>query len=128
MAIELGNRRRDCAASVKVAWTQAAIRDLVHIRAHIGRDDPDAATLTAGRILRAMDRLPKHPEVGRIGRLAGTRELVVTGTPYFVPYRIQAKVIQLLRVIHGRQDWPGRSGRASRRIQPTRKKTRAADT
>ena len=111
---------------MKLVWTKAAIRDLMHLRRHIARDNPEAARIMAHRILDAVRSLLRHPEMGRIGRLAGTRELVVTRTPYLVPYRIRPKVIELLRVLHGRQEWPS-SGRANRGIQPTRKKTRAAD-
>jgi toxin ParE1/3/4 len=90
---------------VRLAWTKAAIRDLVHIRRSIAHDNPEAARVVAGRILHAVNSLPRHPEIGRIGRLAGTRELVVTGTPYLVPYRLRARTIELLRVLHGRQKW-----------------------
>ncbi|MBI4490810.1 MAG: type II toxin-antitoxin system RelE/ParE family toxin [Deltaproteobacteria bacterium] len=91
---------------MKIVWTRTAIRDLVGIRRYIGHDNPTAARDMASRILVAVNRLGKHPEMGRIGRLAGTRELVVSGTPYLVPYRIRAKAIQLLRVLHGHQEWP----------------------
>jgi toxin ParE1/3/4 len=40
--------------------------------------------------------------------VTGTRELVVTGTPYIVPYRVQDGEIQILRVYHGARRWPER--------------------
>jgi toxin ParE1/3/4 len=43
---------------------------------------------------------PNHPRMGRLGRLSGTRELVISKTPYVVPYRVQGETIELLRVIH----------------------------
>jgi toxin ParE1/3/4 len=36
----------------------------------------------------------------------GTRELVVSGTPYIVVYRVMGKVITVLRVLHGARQWP----------------------
>lgn len=108
---------------MKLVWTKAAIRDLMHLRGRMAQDNPEAARTVARRILEAVNGLPRHPEMGRIGKLGGTRELVVTRTPYLVAYRIRPKVIELLRVLHGRQEWP-RSTPASRGIQPTRKKTR----
>jgi toxin ParE1/3/4 len=99
---------------VKLAWTNAAIRDLAHIRRSIAHDNPTAARAVASGTLDAVDKLRRHPEMGRIGRLAGTRELVVTGTPYLIPYRIHPKAIELLRVLHGRQNWPTGGGRANR--------------
>ena len=98
---------------MKLAWTNTAIRDLAHIRRSIAHDNPTAARAVASRILDAVDKLRRHPEMGRIGRLAGTRELVVTSTPYLIPYRIHPKAIELLRVLHGRQNWPRGAGGAT---------------
>jgi len=50
--------------------------------------------------------LAEHPELGRLGRVRGTRELVVTGTRYLLIYRVKGDEIQILRVLHGRQQWP----------------------
>jgi toxin ParE1/3/4 len=52
--------------------------------------------------------LPEHPEIGRPGRISGTRELVVRGTPFIVPYRTVGREIQVLRVYHGARKWPDR--------------------
>ncbi|HET6521471.1 MAG TPA: type II toxin-antitoxin system RelE/ParE family toxin, partial [Geminicoccaceae bacterium] len=52
--------------------------------------------------------LAQHPESGRPGRVPGTRELVVSGTPYIVPYRVQGNTVQILRVLHGARKWPTR--------------------
>ena len=44
--------------------------------------------------------------MGRPGRVPGTRELVIPGTPYIVPYRVQGEAIQILRVYHSARRWP----------------------
>jgi toxin ParE1/3/4 len=36
----------------------------------------------------------------------GTRELVVSGSPFIVVYRVKGKRIELLRVLHSSQHWP----------------------
>ena len=46
------------------------------------------------------------PKAGRIGRVAGTREVVVPGTSYLVAYRIVEDMIQVLAILHGAQEWP----------------------
>jgi toxin ParE1/3/4 len=46
--------------------------------------------------------------MGRPGRVTGTRELVVDGTPYILPYRVRNRVVQILRVLHGARRWPQR--------------------
>ena len=50
--------------------------------------------------------LPPFPAQGRPGRLPQTRELVVSGTPYFIPYRINDDRLQIIAVIHGARQWP----------------------
>ncbi len=50
--------------------------------------------------------LAKYPEIGRPGRVRGTRELVVAGTPYIAAYRIMGEVVTVLRVLHGARRWP----------------------
>ncbi len=50
--------------------------------------------------------LPGQPSMGRPGRKEETRELVVSGTPYFVPYRVRNDHLVILRVLHGAMQWP----------------------
>jgi len=50
--------------------------------------------------------LKKNPALGRAGRVAGTRELVVAGTPYVVPYRVRGEAVEILRVFHAARRWP----------------------
>jgi toxin ParE1/3/4 len=61
-------------------------------------------------IERQTDKLSDFPKIGRPGRKRGTRELVITGSPFLAVYRISAKVaeVQILRLLHGAQSWPPR--------------------
>ncbi len=93
---------------MRIEWTAAALRDLAAIRVFIAADDPRAAERQLGRVLAAVTALARFPELGRSGRRPTTRELVVTGTPYIVPYRLRGEAIEILRVLHGRQRWPDR--------------------
>lgn len=52
------------------------------------------------------DFLGDHPKIGRIGRVAGTYELVIPGIPYIVPYRIRNQEVQILIVYHTSRKWP----------------------
>lgn len=106
MAEVLGPGGREKSPAVKVIWSRRAIRHLVHLREYIGKESEQNAMLVAGRILGAVDLLQTHPEIGRPGRVAGTRELVVLSTPYVVPYRIKRDRLELLAVFHGKQLWP----------------------
>jgi toxin ParE1/3/4 len=84
---------------MRLAWQPLALADLRALRAYIARR-------VAMRIRAAVERLADHPGTGRPGRVSGTRELVVTGTPYLVPHRAKGATIEILRVYHGAQRWP----------------------
>jgi toxin ParE1/3/4 len=90
-----------------IVWTDAAIADLVALHVYISNDNPAAADVTVRRIVDLVERqLPHMPESGRQGRVPKTRELVISGSPYFVPYRVVGDTIAILRVIHGARRWP----------------------
>lgn len=76
---------------------------------YIPEHDRTAAKRAVQRILYCVETmLPESPEIGRPGRVSGTRELVITGTPFIVPYRVQGHTIQVLRVYHGAPRRPDR--------------------
>jgi len=86
---------------VKLRWTRLAIADLDTAYAYVAADNPTAANHLIGRIERAAQVLRQHPAAGQAGRIEGTRELVVTGTPFVIPYRVRSNTIEILAVIHG---------------------------
>lgn len=88
-------------------WSPEAIGDLDALRAYIEQDDRNAAHCIALHIIQTVETLlPGSPEMGRPGRVAGTRELVIPRTPFIVPYRLVGDAIQILRVFHGARRWP----------------------
>lgn len=89
---------------MKVRWLGAAAGDLDLVYEFSALDDPAAAEGEVLRVLDAAGRLGVHPSLGRPGRVAGTRELVVA--PYIVAYRVKGDVVQVLRVLHGARNWP----------------------
>lgn len=90
-------------------WSPEAIADLAALRAYVAEDDAAAAQRIALHILHNVeDLLSANPDMGRPGRVPGTRELIIPRTPFIVPYRVQADTIQILRVFHGAQRWPDR--------------------
>jgi toxin ParE1/3/4 len=91
---------------VTIVWSPRAVQHLAHLRAYIARDNPKAANRIAGNLLEAVERLAELPNLGRPGRVAGTRELVVPGTPYVIPYRLRADRLEVVAVFHARQKWP----------------------
>jgi toxin ParE1/3/4 len=91
---------------VTIVWSPRAIDHLAHLRAYIARDNPKAATRIASALLEAVERLAELPNLGRPGRIAGSRELAVPGTPYVMPYRLRADRLEVIAVFHARQKWP----------------------
>lgn len=53
------------------------------------------------KIIKAVELLIEHPAMGRVGKIVDTRELIVSGTPKIVPYRVKKEKIQILQVLHG---------------------------
>ena len=91
---------------MKVVWSRRALRHLVYLRQHIEKDSEQSAPLVPSRILKAVDLLQSHPEIGSTGRVVGTRELVAPETPSVIPYRVRGQRLELIAVFHGRQKWP----------------------
>ncbi len=92
--------------SKKIRWLRLALADLDELMVYIAKDNPEAATKVAGKIWETTRMLSNHPAMGKPGRVPGTREMIVTGTSYIVPYRVVANEVQILRILHGARKWP----------------------
>ncbi|HLM97696.1 MAG TPA: type II toxin-antitoxin system RelE/ParE family toxin [Bryobacteraceae bacterium] len=88
-----------------VRWSQTALHDLDSLHDFVSEDRPSAAVDMVERILSGIDALSRHPEMGRKGRVVGTRELIIT--PYVVAYRVRNDVAELIAIIHSARRWPG---------------------
>lgn len=91
---------------MRLTWSAFALADRDGIFTYIEAVNPSAAVLIDERIVATIRRLIDFPASGRIGRIAGTRELVINGTPYIVAYAVTETTIRILRVLHGAQEWP----------------------
>lgn len=91
---------------MRVDWHPLARADLAELVAYIASDNPIAAYRVHDEIRKQTNLLAKHPEMGRPGRVRGTRELVVTGTPYVAADRFAGDVLTVLRLLHGARLWP----------------------
>jgi addiction module RelE/StbE family toxin len=91
---------------MKLRWLSPALLQLDRVYEYIACDNPAAAKLVFTRIRKATVNLKHFPESGRAGQIRGTRELVVTGLPYLIVYRVTGDSVEILRVLHTAQD-PG---------------------
>lgn len=91
---------------MKVAWTRPALQSLEEIQDYVAQDSPSAAyRLINALIDRTEAVLGETPMAGRLGRVRGTRELILPDLPYIVAYRVQERV-EVLAVMHAARDWP----------------------
>jgi toxin ParE1/3/4 len=91
---------------VKVEWSHYAESDRNRIYDYIDAESPGGAILVDNRISNSIAALAEFPEIGRPGRVQGTRELVIQRTPYIAAYTIAGDIVLILRILHGAQIWP----------------------
>jgi toxin ParE1/3/4 len=90
---------------LNLEWKATAIADLLAIVDYISDDNPDAAQALKDEIEAKTSRIPDNPQLYRVGRVDGTREMVVRPN-YIVIYAEDAKAVTILRVLHAAQQWP----------------------
>lgn len=91
---------------MRIVWTRRAVLHLHGIQTYIERDNPIAANRLRKDIVRQVEALQSAPLLGRAGRVARTRELIVARTPYIVAYHIAGVEIRILAVLHAAREWP----------------------
>lgn len=92
---------------MRIEWTRRYLRELEGIGDYIAEQSPRSAARMVDEIhSKTRQLLSANPFIGRPGQIGGTRELVITGTPYIVAYRIADTRIEILFVQHGARQWP----------------------
>jgi toxin ParE1/3/4 len=92
---------------MRIVWTRRAnrhLRDAYEYWTH--EESVDAAEKMLDRIFAAVELLPNHSEMGREGRVPGTRELVLGPTPFLIAYRVRRQKIEIVALLHGARKWP----------------------
>lgn len=87
-------------------WLSVALEDLQGVGEYLAEQDIEVAKRVAQCIWDAGQSLAALPSRGRTGRVSGTRELVLTGFPYFLAYRVVHDEVQILRVLHTSRRYP----------------------
>lgn len=89
-----------------IVWSQEAENDLIEIISFIGERNPIAAEKLGKSIKDSALPLSEHPMVFKQSdRMPGCREIVVSPN-YIVVYQIGIDHIEVLRVLHARQEYP----------------------
>ncbi len=94
---------------MRIKWLRKALINLEQEAAYIANEDPEAARLVVQRIEYSVSLLADNPALGRVGRVPGTRELLIPNTRYIIPYRVRPRLqqIEILRVFHLARRIPG---------------------
>ncbi len=91
---------------MQVKWLRTAAQNLDDETNYLAKENPKIAKAFFSYVVKSVNQLAKFPELGRPGRVSGTRELVIQRYPYIVPYRIKDKSVEVLRVFHTSRVWP----------------------
>lgn len=91
----------------KIDWTEQAVRQLDQARDYIAlSNSEEVAGRITMRIVNSIQQLANFPMLGRSGRVPGTRELVISNTPFIAAYALDHGRVVILALYHGAQQWP----------------------
>jgi toxin ParE1/3/4 len=91
---------------VKLRWTPRAVADLEQIADYLLAVNPKSWKRLLSRLQIAIDYLLQFPHMGKAGLVEGTREFVLSGTPYILVFRLKHDVVQIVSVRDGRMQLP----------------------
>jgi addiction module RelE/StbE family toxin len=90
-----------------IEWTDQATRQLDQAHDYIAlSNSEEVADRITAQIVANINQLATFPMSGRSGRIPGTRELVISGTPFIAAYAIDRDRVVILAFYHGAQQWP----------------------
>ena len=91
---------------MNVIWSAASVKQLQEVIDFIQGESFQGSITTRLRILETVRRVGEMPHSGRIGRVEGTRELVIPSSPYIVVYQLTAQAVEVLGIWHSARQWP----------------------
>lgn len=92
---------------MKIVWTRRATRHLQAAYNYwLAQSSEPAADQMLDRIFSVVELLQENPEMGRPGRIATTRELVLSPLPFLLAYRLRRNKVEILSLLHGARRWP----------------------
>jgi addiction module RelE/StbE family toxin len=94
---------------MRVKWQRLALKKLNDEAEYLAKEAPQAAREFARALLTGIETLRKRPQLGRPGRVPGTRELALSRFPYLAVYRVREDALEILRVFHASRKWPRKS-------------------
>jgi toxin ParE1/3/4 len=90
---------------MQIKWTKRATQNLESILAHIATENREAARKLAVNFAEQIEQLKAFPQLGKAGRVAKIRELVLHEN-YMACYRVNARTVEIVRVLHTKRKYP----------------------
>jgi toxin ParE1/3/4 len=91
---------------MKIELAPSAQQELLRLDDYLAERSPAKADHVLDQIYDAIESLHQFPLIGGQGRVADTREVVVSSTAYLLTYRLEGETLQILAVLHGTRRWP----------------------
>ncbi len=90
---------------MRVVWTPEAQQDRADVWDYIAADNPRAAVRMDALFSDTAARLAEHPELGKPGKIPGTRDLIPHES-YRLVYEINGDTVWILTLVHNARQWP----------------------
>ena len=90
---------------MRLIWSSRSESELAAVVDYIAIDNLNAALELDYLITSSAGRLVAFPKMGKVGRIEGTRELIVH-EHYILVYEIVGDDLQILSVLHTSRQWP----------------------
>ncbi|MTJ10339.1 MULTISPECIES: type II toxin-antitoxin system RelE/ParE family toxin [unclassified Anabaena] len=91
---------------MQVKWLRQALRNLEQAHNYVFQENPTSAQELIIKIQNAASQLQNYPFMGKSGRVEGTRELIISNSPYILIYRVKEESVEILRVLHTSKRYP----------------------
>jgi len=91
---------------MKLRWTPRAVADLEEISDYLVAASPQAWEHLLQRLERLSEAILDFPLMGKAGLVPGTREFVVSGTPYILVFQVKDEAVVIVSVRDGRMRLP----------------------
>ncbi|GCL39675.1 hypothetical protein SR1949_48030 [Sphaerospermopsis reniformis] len=91
---------------MQIKWLRRALRNLEQAHNYVFQENPTAAQELIIKIQNAANQLEKYPFMGKNGRIEGTRELIISHSPYILIYRVKEESVEILRILHTSKRYP----------------------
>ena len=91
---------------MKLRWTPRAVADLEEISDYLAAASPQAWEHLLQRVEQLTETILDFPLMGKAGLVPGTREFVLSGTPYILVFQLKGDSVVIVSVRDGRMRLP----------------------